>query len=183
MSKFEFVFSLIGLLLGLSLVEILGGLVRSLKARSSSRVSILTSLLGVFVLLDVTTFWGIAWGVRDFIDSSSSIWPILGIGVVFTSVYYVSSSLVFPDQVELENEIDAHYWKHKRLVAGLVLVCELAAMSADYLFNEVAWPWMSWAVNIGIVSGTVLLCWSRWRRVDISVLGFLIGVLIWTFCY
>lgn len=41
-SAFEFVFSLLGLLLGFSLIEVLGGLSKALKARKSVRIGWLT---------------------------------------------------------------------------------------------------------------------------------------------
>lgn len=47
MSNFEFVFSLFGLLLGFSLVEVLGKLAASVKARPKSRTGWLTPLLSL----------------------------------------------------------------------------------------------------------------------------------------
>ena len=75
MSQFEFIFSLYSLLLGLSLVELLSGLGKTVKARlhvdeeakAGYRVGWLTPLLGLFVMLDLLSFWGAAWAVRDII--------------------------------------------------------------------------------------------------------------------
>ena len=64
MTIFEMVFNLIGLVLGLALVEVLGGLAKTIKARHEQRISWLTPLLGAWVVLDVSAFWGIAWEVR-----------------------------------------------------------------------------------------------------------------------
>lgn len=80
MSNFEFVFSLFGLLLGFSLVEVLGGLGRTLKAARPSRtpggaatriaVGSLTPMLGLVVMLDLVSFWKLAWNMRDVIPPS-----------------------------------------------------------------------------------------------------------------
>ncbi len=69
MSDFEFVFSLLGLLLGFSLVEVLGGLARLIEAQLRAvklgaagqaearfRAGWLTPLLGLFVMLDLISF-------------------------------------------------------------------------------------------------------------------------------
>ncbi len=72
MTIFEMVFNLIGLVLGLALVEVLGGLAKTIKSRPEQRVSWLTPLLGAWVVLDVSAFWGIAWEVRDLL---TTLWP------------------------------------------------------------------------------------------------------------
>ena len=58
MDRFEFVFSLIGLLLGLSLVEVLSGLVKARKVRSTIRIGWLTPMLGILVSFTSRVFGG-----------------------------------------------------------------------------------------------------------------------------
>src|SRR3954449_3991752 len=123
MTPFEFVFTLIGLLLGFSLVEVLSGLAKTLNARASTRIGWLTPLLGVFVILDVTSFWGIIWHIRDILPP---VMLTLGAAVLFTSAYYVAASLVFPEDPAAHPDLDAHYWRHKRQVMGLVFLVSLA---------------------------------------------------------
>ena len=53
MSGFEFIFSLFGLMLGLSLAEGLGGLTRAIKRRGFGGIGWPTALLGLFVSCDV----------------------------------------------------------------------------------------------------------------------------------
>lgn len=65
MEPFELVFATLGLLLGLTITEVLGGFARVLKLKRSERAMVrvgwLTPLLGLFVILDLTTFWSLAW--------------------------------------------------------------------------------------------------------------------------
>ena len=68
MSDFEFVFILYSLLLGLSMVELLGGLGRALEVRFAAQaereafsIGWLTPLLAIFVMLDLLSFWSAAW--------------------------------------------------------------------------------------------------------------------------
>ena len=78
MSDFEFVFALYSLLLGLSMVELLGGLGRAIEVRFAAEAAAdaeagkgkfaigwLTPLLAVFVMLDLLSFWRAAWVAKE----------------------------------------------------------------------------------------------------------------------
>jgi hypothetical protein len=129
MSHFEFVFALFGLLLGLSIVEVLGGLARSIEARlrpeTALRIGWLTPLLGIFVLLDLLSFWQAAWTVRDTIAvSGHSLMAV----TAFASAYYLAAHLVFPREPDQHAELDGHFFRVKRIVLGTMLVllaCQL----------------------------------------------------------
>jgi len=181
-STFEFVFSLVGLVLGLSFVEILGGLVRAIKGGAVKRTNLLAIMLGFWVLLDVTSFWGMVWGVREDIDAANSIWLILGAGALITSVYYVAASLVFPDQLDKEVDLKVHYWRRKRTVAALIWLCELAAMATNLAFSD-GWSVVIWLINGTLLFLAALLWWSRMEKVDAVVLCALIanGVCVFVF--
>jgi hypothetical protein len=53
-------------------------------------------------------------------------WPTLFAGFVVTALYYVAASLVFPDDVEDWNDLNAHFDKHHRTVLGAILLCNIA---------------------------------------------------------
>jgi hypothetical protein len=122
MSPFEFFLSFYGLLLGFSLVEVLGGLARTIEARlrpdTDFRVGWLTPLLGLFVLLDILSFWGAAWAVRDQLTITSAT---LAITLFFTGAYYLAAHLVFPPEPEKIADLDAHYFRVRRIVLGTLL--------------------------------------------------------------
>ena len=135
MSAFEFVFSLFGLLLGFSLVEVLGGLVRTLKLRARVRIGWLTPLLGLFVLLDLTSFWSGAWQNREIIPVS---YGALLFGLVITGLYYMAAALVFPDEPQEWPDHDEHYLAHRRQVLGAVWLCNMGAFSlGDWVAGRV----------------------------------------------
>src|SRR4028119_594169 len=96
MTIFEMVFNLVGLVLGLALVAVLGGLAETMKSRPMKRIGWLTPLLGAWVVLDVSAFWGIAWEVRDLL---TLLWPSLLVGVVLASLYYLAAAMIFPDDL------------------------------------------------------------------------------------
>ena len=138
MSEFEFAFSLFGLLLGLALAEGLGGLARALKASHSVRIGWLTALLGIFVSCDVVTFWVYGWSMKTLISFS---WPSLFAGFVVTAIYYVSASLIFPDDPEDWRDLDGHFWKHRRKVLGGVVLCNAALLATVLGFGLMPNPW------------------------------------------
>jgi hypothetical protein len=128
MSDFEFIFALFGLLLGLSLAEVLGGLARAIEVRlrpeSTARIGWLTPLLGAFVMLDLLSFWQAAWTVRDIVGVSGK--ALMAV-TVFASAYYFAAHLVFPRNVE-QVDFDAHFFRVRRIVIGILfalLLCQL----------------------------------------------------------
>lgn len=180
MGAFDFVFSLIGLLLGLSLVEVLGGLMRTLKARSMVRIGLLTPLLGIWVIADVTSFWGMAWQMRPGIERLPSIWPVLGLGVLVTSAYYAAASLVFPDRPEDVADLDDFYWKHKRTVILLVTACELAAMAANLGLGRI-WSPASAVLNVGYIAACIATAFVSGRSANVLGLSALLAIAVWMF--
>ena len=129
MSGFEFIFSLFGLMLGLSLAEGLGGLTRAIKARGIATIGWPTALLGLFVSCDVVTFWMYGWAMRDQLPLS---WPVMFGGFVVTAIYYVAASLVFPDALDRDSDLTAHFDKNYRTVIGAVLVCNLVLIGVAF---------------------------------------------------
>ena len=147
MSGFEFIFSLFGLLLGLALAEGLSGLSRSIKASHAVRIGWPTALLGIFVSCDVVTFWMYGWAMRDALPLN---WPVLFGGFVVTGVYYVSASLIFPDDPEGWGNLDGHFDKHRRKVLGGVALCNVALIASVIALG--AMP--------GLDFRTLVLTWS-----------------------
>src|SRR5687767_10344875 len=109
MTAFEMVFTLLGLLLGLAIAEILGGFSRALdllRTAEPVRIGWLTPLLATFLMLDLARFWLEAWSVRDqlLVDYPS----LVGI-LIIVGTYYLAASLTFPDHAEEWPDFDAWY--------------------------------------------------------------------------
>ncbi len=123
MNDFEFMFALFGLLLGLSIAEVLGGAARSieerLQPRPAWRIGWLTPLLAAFVLLDLLSFWGSAWVVRSLVRVSGESLMLV---TAFASAYYMAARLVFPrDTADLQS-LDEHFFRVRRIVLGILLI-------------------------------------------------------------
>jgi hypothetical protein len=127
MSAFEFAFSFFGLILGFTLVEVLSGLVRTTRGpHPSARRLYLTCGLGLFVCLDLITFWSVLFAAREFVPVNALA---LDLGFLITGVYYWAASMIFPDASEAV-DLDEHYFRVRRKVAGAVLFCNLAFFAA-----------------------------------------------------
>lgn len=122
MSIFEFVFSLFGLVLGLSLAEVLAGFARTVQARRRIRMGWLTPLLGLLLMIDLVSFWVGAWNERDSLRIALD--PLL-FATLIAGIYYVAASLVFPSDHEEWPDLDDYFMAHKQMVAGAVLTCNL----------------------------------------------------------
>lgn len=130
MSEFEFVFSLFGLLLGFSLVQVLGGLAKVIEAvlrvrragDSAFRAGWLTPLFGIFVMLDILSFWTSTWILRDQLQVTGA--TMFG-GLVFASLYYLAAHLVIPDEPVEQGDLDAYYFRVRRVVLGPLVALAL----------------------------------------------------------
>ncbi len=118
MSVFEFVFSLFGLLLGLSLAEILGGFARTVQARRAIRLGWLTPMLGLLLVIDLVSFWGNAWREREALSVAFN--PMLYV-TLLAGIYYIAASLVFPHDHDDWPDLDVYYMTHKTMVLGAVM--------------------------------------------------------------
>ena len=170
MSNFEFVFSLFGLLLGFSLVEVLGKLAAIVKARPHIRTGWLTPLLSLFVLLDVTGFWSIVWDARDVIPAS---YGVLVIGLAITGLYYFAVSLIFPNDLDPGLDLDRWYFDHKSTVFAILLVCQLLAHASKYALTGASgyqWPLVGWILVATSLAALVAAIFARGFRWNLTLL-------------
>jgi len=125
MTEFEFIFALYALALGLSLVEILSGLGRTLELRFASdaggekfSIGWLTPLLAIFVILDLLSFWMFSWSVQNLVSVNSA--TLLAV-VAFASAYYLAARLVFPTDPDRFNNLDTHYFRVCRTIMAMLI--------------------------------------------------------------
>ena len=124
MTTFEFVFSLYSLLFGLALAQVFGGFGNTLQERHKLKVGWLTPLLGLFVILDLTSFWEIGWQMRDI---TRPYFLFLICCVLVAGIYYLAAKLVFPRDFVEWPDFDVYYFRHKQWVLGGILFCNVIA--------------------------------------------------------
>jgi len=190
MSWFEFVFSLFGLLIGFSLVEVLGGFAKVLEARfrpkgdlaEPVRLGWLTPLLGIYVLMDVTSFWAAAWNAREQLPESA---PVLFAGLVFGGCYYLAAHAVFPSEPSQHSDLDSHYFRVRRWIFGILttlLVVQIAYwLSVPELAERISGPALfvqSAVLPIGLMVAAIV---AKGRVAGIVLLGAMIASYIYDY--
>jgi hypothetical protein len=174
MTEFEFLFSVFGLLIGLTLVEVAVKFADAIDAHRRRPMGVLTPLLAAFVLIDITSYWLFSWSIRDLLHVR---WRTVFVALTFAMTYYLSASLIFPRSEGDWKNLDEHYWARKRLVIGGVLLVEGSTMAwqltraipalDDYWF---------WFYQLPYFGPMVALLFTRSKRVDIALFAILIGV-------
>ena len=173
MSAFEFVFSLFGLLLGFSLVEVLGGLGKILKSRRHIRIGWLTPLLALFVMIDITSFWMMAWFAREAIPANA---VSLFTGLVICGLYYLTAILIFPDDPAERGELDSHFFEQKAKVLAGVLACNVLAYSARAVaqggigINFTPWDWSAIGAYLTVLTAAIFVRGQRWNAACLALL-------------
>lgn len=157
MSAFEFLFSFYGLLLGLTMAEVVSGFSRALDAREQRPMGIILPLLTVALIFDIAFQWGAAW--RDFREVEFSF-RFLVAAVFMTLAYYFSATQLFPREQSKATSLDEHFFSHRRAILGGVLFANVLVF-ADSMTKQ----WM--------LSGSDVVFWSR-----IGTYGFWFATLI-----
>lgn len=187
MSAFEFFFSFYGLLLGLSVAELVGGFARVLHERERIRFGWLTPALALFVAIDIATFWNQAWVI--FRGAPFNTFLLL-VSLSIAATFYVAASVTFP-RVSAEGaherlDLDAHFWAHRKLVFGCILTANLiVAVMVVILgqmnpgFAKVASSVTLWSGVAIFVVGTATAAFAPWRRVAVAALAVVLIYSLW----
>jgi hypothetical protein len=160
MSGNDFLFSLFTLLLGFILVEVLSGLMRTLRARLPSGPGIkaevhigwLTPLLGTYTMLNVLLWWGTLYGMLGRLPVG---YDTMTIGLILCSLFYFAASTIFPDDARAWPDVDEWFWMHRRQVLGCILAANLPWMLEPFVLEKLSGSEM--AVNLIVEASQLLL--------------------------
>lgn len=113
MSPFEFFFTFYGLVLGLSVVEVLAGVARMVDEGRRLKVGWRTPALAAFLALDIASFWNQSWVLHQQAPFS---YPLLVLGLITAGLFYISAYLAFPRHPQDGEALDDHFWKRRRVI-------------------------------------------------------------------
>lgn len=133
MTPFDFFFSLFGLILGLAIAVLITGLTDVLRERERPPIGWLTPMLGVFLLLELTTAWVNAWTGLQTIQVAFG--PFMA-AMLIAGAYFFAASMVFPNTASDWPSLDAYYQKRHRFVIGGVIVANLGLAVIDAVSNR-----------------------------------------------
>ena len=175
MSNFEFVFSLLVIILGLGLAEVLGGFARVVKRREEVRIGWGTGLLAAWVTTETIIFWEIIWRSRDLLpNNSAGLFP----GFVVTGLYYFAAALVFPDELKDRANLDEYFMREKaKAIGALLAAVALAFVWRRLVMGPAGWevvPWYAWvSLAVIYVLGPVAML-TRSRNVAVAALAVMV---------
>jgi hypothetical protein len=172
LSEFEYFFTLLGLLLGLTLAEIALKFTDAIAARDTVKLGVLTPMLAVFVLFDLASFWMWTWSVRDLIHID---WPTMFAALVVALAYFFAGASVFPRREGQWPALDDYYFKQNRLVVAGIMLAGLPSLLMQFSirlpeaddFWFFVWQGMYWIP-------LVLLLFVRSRRGNLLLLAALL---------
>ena len=168
MSDFEFLFALFGLLFGLIVAEVCLRFADAIDARKVRPIGLLTPMLALLLLTDVTSFWLFIWSARGILGIS---WHIVFSGLALAVIYFLAASLVFPRNAEGWAHLDDHYWSEKRLVVGGILLVDALVYGSMLMRALPAWDdWWFYFYQVGYFAALIGLLFSRTRKYDLAFL-------------
>ena len=174
MSDFDALFGLLTLMFGLIVAELAIKFADAIDSHRERPLGILTPALAFLVLTDVTSYWLWVWGARKVLEVN---WPtVFGI-VLLAGVYFLAASLAFPRTSRGWAHLDDHYWSRKRVVAGGMLLGNVAIIGA--MLTRAMPDWNDWWFYFnfgGYLIALVGLVLSGQRRLDYIFLAWAIGI-------
>jgi hypothetical protein len=106
MGLFEFLMVLVSIIVGLGLTEILTGVARSIRCRTSVEAYWVHSILVIALFIALLQQWWEIWGLRD-----TAEWSFLALLIMLAApvCLFLSAHLVFPEPVEGKVLRDYYY--------------------------------------------------------------------------
>ena len=167
MSEFDFYYSFYGLLLSLSAGTVIIRFADVVGDRRDRSIGFLAPLLGLFILLDITSFWIWAWRAKS---SFHITYASMYFGLAIALAYFFSASQVFPKESGEWKSLDEHYWARKRFVLPGIIVANLSVIAQGMIvrmgdfgrdfFFEQAFYWLP----------LLALMFTRKKWIDLALL-------------
>jgi hypothetical protein len=177
MSNFEFVFSLLVILLSLALAEVLGGLARIVKRRPPIRIGWATGLLATWVTTETVLFWRVVWRARTALTDQSAV--LFG-GFIVTAFCYFAAALVFPDDLEGRSDLDEYFAQEKAKVIGALLAANALALGLrPAIMGPASWTyveWWGWFLFALLFAAAAAAMLTKRRKVAIACLAVLVTI-------
>jgi hypothetical protein len=175
MSNFEFILSLVVILLGLGLAEVLGGVARVMRQQPRPRLGWGTGLLAIWTTLETILFWRVIWRARNALPDTS---PALIAGFIISALYYFAGSLTFPHHFDGSPNLNPYFDReYKKVVGALLAANTLAYGLRPLVMGRASWAYMAWFdyTSLILLTGAAIVALlTRKRSVAIACLAVLV---------
>lgn len=138
MDKFDFVLILLSFVFAMAMAHLLAGVGAIVSARERVRFSPLLTLAILNALLQVFVDWLALWDLR-----SLPQWDLLTIAVIFTYpivIYFLCVAAVPEPSREQPVDMEAFYWKTRRLYYGLFSLLLLIFVGGSWVLLRTSAP-------------------------------------------
>jgi hypothetical protein len=180
LSAFELLFSLFGLLLGLSIAKLADGFSRIYDQRKTRPIGWLAPGLATVLLIDLMSFWHAAWYWRRL---ELQFWLVIVVGVLGLS-YYFAATQAFPREGSDRSPSD-HVMEHRKPVILVVFAANLIMFGSFFVAAAVTdglaiRDWHAVGLNLAYVAALLAIGFSpsrRWAGLAVAAALFLLLVL------
>lgn len=185
MDKFDFVLILLSFVFAMAMAHLLAGVGALVSARERVRFSPLLTLAILNALLQVFVDWLALWDLR-----SLPQWDLLTIAVIFTYpivIYFLCVAAVPELSREQPIDMDAFYWRARRLYYGLFSLLLLIFMGGSWVLLRTSAPQLALQQCLSNLP-FLLLCllaflvptrWAQWT----AGVAILLLTISWSFLF
>lgn len=134
MDEFEYFFTFMALLLGLSLANVATGLADVWRSRQEVRLGVCTPLLALVVISYAVSQWQVVWDARETF-AMAPVFLVANLAVVLPYIFI--SQAMFPKRPENWSTLDDYYLAHRGTLLGALIFSTAIAVTANYgLFSD-----------------------------------------------
>jgi len=173
MSEFEFFFAFFGLIFGLIVAEVAIKFADAIDAHAHRPIGLMSPMLALFVLCDVTGYWIFIWSIRDAIYIS---FGTVTLALAVAIAYFLSAALIFPRSEKGWATLDEHFWARKRYVLTGILFAsflQVGILMTRFLPRLDDFWFFFW--QAAYYAPIAVLWFSRSRRANIAALAILVA--------
>lgn len=180
MDKFDFVLILLSFVFAMAMAHLLAGVGALVSARERVRFSPLLTLMILNALLQVFVDWLALWDLRDL-----AVWDLFTVAIIFSYpvvIYFICVAAVPAEPQERPIDMEAFYWKTRRLYYGLFSLLLLIFMGGSWVLLRTSTPELALQQSLSNVP-FLLLCllamlvparWAQWTA-GVGILLLTIG--------
>ena len=160
MTEFDYVCLFLAIPIGLALTELAQGFSLALRRRAQMSLGRLTPLLLLFVLFLSALMIEMFWMLREQVSVNAGL---IFAGLVFTIVFYVAASFVFPERGDDRSSLDEWFMQSRRFSLGGTSALVLVSFFTSLYFDLLGSGRGGWIAVVVVLAVLALFSWPILR--------------------